>query len=82
MICCNCQKALECKILRDLHSMSKDFSINECKYYDAALRYTYRKIAENDQLMRLIYDYFTGQVEGNYTEEQTKRAITSALWNL
>ncbi len=82
MICCNCKNVLECKILRNLHSMSKDFSINECKDYDAVLKYTYRKIAENDQLMRLIYDYFTGQVEGNYTDEQVKRTIASALLNL
>ena len=29
-----------------------------------------------------IYDYFTNQIEGNYGEEEVKKAIVSALLDL
>ena len=62
--------------------MSKDFSINDCRDYDAVAKYTYKKIAQNDNLMRLIYDYFTGQVEGGYSDEEVRKVITSEMWSL
>jgi hypothetical protein len=62
--------------------MSKDFSINDCRDYDAVAKYTYKKIAQNDALMRLIYDYFTGQVEGGYSNEEVEKVITSEMWKL
>jgi hypothetical protein len=61
--------------------MSNDFSVNECRDYEDMNKYTYRKIAENDCLMHLIYDYFTGQVE-DISDEQCREAIINALWNL
>jgi hypothetical protein len=61
--------------------MSKDFCINDCKDFDDASTYKYRKIAENDDLMKLIYDYFTGNVKG-YSEDVAKEAITSAMWSM
>lgn len=82
MICYHCKKAHGCPTFRKLYSMSKDFSINECRDYDGMSKYTYRKIAENDELMHLIYDYFTGQVDGNFSDDQIKSAITSAIWSL
>ena len=79
MICYHCQKAKECPTFRTLHTISKDFSINDCKDYDSADSYKYKKIAEKDSLLRLIYDYFTGQVEGEYSDEEVREAITSAM---
>lgn len=82
MICYHCEKASGCKVFRSLYSMSKDFNINDCRDYDETSNYKYKKIAEHDDLMHLIYDYFTDQVVGYYSEEQIKAAITSAMWDL
>ena len=81
MICYHCTKASGCSVFRSLYSISKDFCINDCRDFDDASAYKYKKIAENDDLMRLIYDYFTGNVEG-YSEDETKKAITSTIWSL
>ena len=81
MICYHCTKASDCPTFRTLYSMSKDFCINDCRDFVDASDYKYRKIAENDALMRLIYDYFTGNIEG-HSEEEAKRAITGALWDM
>ena len=64
MLCYHCDKASSCSTLRTLYSMSRDFCINECKDYNQTLRTKYKNIAKNDDLMHLIYDYFTGQLEG------------------
>lgn len=81
MICYSCNKASECPTFRKLYFTSKDFCINDCNDYDSVSRYKYKRIAENDNLMHLIYDYFTEQLEG-HTYEEAKRVITSAMWNL
>lgn len=82
MICYHCEKAIGCNAFRLLHSLSNDFSINDCKDYDEVSKYKYRRIAENDDLMHLIYDYFTDQIEGGYSAEEAKAAITSTMWSL
>lgn len=82
MICYRCEKISSCPTFRSLCSISKDFNIKDCRGYDEASQYKYRRIAENDDLMHLIYDYFTGQVEGGYSDEETKAAITNAMWSL
>lgn len=82
MICYRCEKISSCPTFRSLYSMSKNFSINDCRDYDEASQYKYRRIAEHDDLMHLIYDYFTGQVEGGYNDEETRAVITNAMWNL
>lgn len=81
MLCYHCDKANSCPTLRILYSMSKDFCINECRDYNETLKNKYKKIAFNDNLMHLIYDYFTGQLEG-CTEEEAKRVITSTILDL
>lgn len=81
MLCYSCDIANKCNTFRTLYSISDDFCINSCKGYEAASVYKYRKIAENDDLMKLIYDYFTDQVKG-YTLEEAKEAITRVMWNL
>lgn len=78
MLCYNCDKASICHTLITLYSMSRDFCINECKDYNETLKNKYKKIAFNNDLMHLIYDYFTGQLEG-CTDEEAKKVIISAL---
>lgn len=80
MICYRCNKASGCSVFRKLHSMSDDFSINQCEDYNEANN-TYKKIAMHDDLMHLIYDYFTGQLSG-VSEEEAKKAIVSNMWSL
>ncbi|MDD5901727.1 MAG: hypothetical protein PUC73_12630 [Lachnospiraceae bacterium] len=82
MLCYHCKKAEDCATFRNLYSMSTDFAINKCRNYVETEADKYKLIAENDELMKLIYDYFTHQVVGNYTDEEVKQAITSALWSL
>ena len=80
MICYGCNKASGCSVFRQLYSKSKDFSINQCEDYNEANN-AYKKIAMHDDLMHLIYDYFTGQLEG-VSESEARKAITSNMWNL
>ena len=82
MICYHCSNIANCQTFISLHSVSKSFSINDCNDYEDAPRYKYKRIADHDGLMALIYDYFTGQVEGDYSDEQIKEALTKAMWNL
>lgn len=79
MICNNCRNQNKCSTLKQLYNMSSDFSINHCKDYNSDNRY--RKIAEHDDLMRLIYDYFTGQLVG-VSEVEAKKAIECNMFYL
>lgn len=81
MLCYHCTNASGCPTFRTLYSMSKDFCINDCRDFDDALDSTYMKIAENKDLMRLIYDYFTDNIDG-YSKEEAYEAITLVLFNL
>ena len=87
MICYRCEKIGGCSIFQKLYSTSKDFCINDCKDYYEAPEYKYRKIAEHDDLMRAIYDYFTHQIDNKalsreYSDEEIKEFITRAMWAL
>ena len=81
MICYHCKKVESCPTFRTLYSMSNDFCIDNCRDYDDASNYKYKKIAENDDLMRLVYDYFIGNLEG-CSEDEAKEAIISAIWSM
>ena len=82
MICYRCEKVGLCPIYRKLYNISKDFAINDCKEFDEVSKYKYRHIAEHDELMHLIYDYFLGQVEVDASEEEVVRVIKKALLEL
>ena len=82
MICYNCKNACDCKTFMSLYSMSKDFSINNCRQYESDSAYKYKRIAEHDELMRLIYDYFTDQIEGEFSDEEIKEVITRTILSL
>ena len=82
MICLHCNKICECHIVQTLYSMSNDFCINNCKNYDEMPGRKYIHIAEHDDLMALVYDYFTGNLKYDINEDEAKEAITRAMWNL
>ena len=80
MICYRCNKASGCSVFRQLHSMSNKFSIDQGENYNEA-NSAYKKIAMHDDLMHLIYDYFTGKLEG-VSEDEARKAIISNMWSL
>lgn len=79
MICHRCQHAYNCSTLR--YAFKEEFSIDSCKNFIVAPQYRYKRIADNNELMRLIYDYFTGRIEG-HSEDEVKAAITRAMYEL
>lgn len=86
MICYKCEKLNSCNILQKLYLISNDFCINNCKEYIEESKFKYRKIAEHDNLMALIYDYFTNQIENEvsnkYSDEEIKDILTKAMLEL
>ena len=81
-ICHHCENMSECKAFRYLCDMSRDFDIKHCANYEDAIPYKYKRIAEHDELMQVIYDYFTGQIAGDFSEAEVREAITRAIWAL
>lgn len=82
MICDHCRNLEVCAIFRNLYSASNDFDINQCKHYDDSINYKYKKIAEHDDLMNLIYDYFTDRLPDDIGKKEAKEAIIRAILNL
>lgn len=87
MICYSCEKIGECSIFQKLCKISNDFCINDCMEYIKASEFKYKRIAEHDDLMALIYDYFTNQIDKEelpreYSDEEIKECITKAMWRL
>ena len=87
MLCYSCDKIGGCSIFQKLYKISNDFFINDCLEYVGAPELKYRKIAEHDDLMHLIYDYFTNQIDSEelnkeYSDEEIKECITKAMWRL
>ena len=80
MLCYKCKRASVCNVFRKLHTISNNFTINDCNDFDDVSKYRYQKIADDDNLMKLIYDYFTDNLEG-VDSEQAKSAIITALWS-
>lgn len=81
MICCKCDKVSSCTVFRKLLNMSNEFSINQCVEYNES-KNVYKKIAIHDDLMHLIYDYFTGQLAEGVSEEQAREVIIDNMWTL
>lgn len=86
MLCYSCDKIGECSIFQKLYKISNDFFINDCLEYVGAPELKYRKIAEHDELMALIYDYFTNQIEeeiaSKYSDEEIRNIIKRNMWQL
>lgn len=79
MICYDCRNLGNCSVFRQLNSLSSDFSINNCKDYNE--ENYYKRIAEHDDLMHLIYDYFTGRLKG-VSEAEARKAIECNMFYL
>lgn len=75
MLCYTCEKAKDCIVYKKLLMISTDFSVKECKTYISSSARKYKKIAENDDLMRLIYDYFLDDVQGGILEKKLRRLL-------
>ena len=83
MICYNCTKSNECQTFRTLYVISDDFCIKKCKDFEKTSAYKYRKIAANDDLMKLIYDYFMDTVViDDYTDDEVKGVIRQHLMDM
>lgn len=83
MICYHCKNIHSCKTFQTLYDTSKDFGINHCINYEDDPAYKYKRIAEHDELMHVVYDYFTNQiVDVNLSDEEIKDRIAKAMWRL
>ena len=76
MICCYCNNATTCDCMRVAYS--EEFEISKCKNFSEMTEYKYKRIAENEALLKLIYDYFTNNIDG-YSLEEAKEAITRTI---
>jgi hypothetical protein len=65
--------------------MSKDFEINDCRDYEKNSAVKYKLIAQDDELMRFFYDYFTDNLDSplqNVADDEIRRAIRKRLLDL
>ena len=83
MICYSCENIKECSLFHDLHvNCAGNFVIKKCINYDEISATKYKHIAEHDDLMALIFDYFTGNLKGQYDYDYAKECIIKALRRL
>lgn len=78
MICAKCNNLRSCDIVN--HSIN----INSCKNFILNDIYKYLKIAENEDLLLLIYNYFTNEEElySLYTKKEIEEKIQKAIKSL
>lgn len=79
MICYRCEHALTCDCIR--LAFREKFEISNCANFSEMIEYRYKHIAKNEALLKLIYDYFTNNVDGHSLEE-AKEAITRTIIGL
>lgn len=79
MIYYRCEHVRTCDWVR--FACSDGFEISKCKNFSEMTEYKYKHIAENEALLKLIYDYFTDNVDGHSLEE-AKEAITRTIIGL
>lgn len=79
MICNKCENAAKCEHLR--YAFDNDFTIESCKYFELNKIFKYTKIAENENLMLIIYNYFTEDEElySLYTKEEIENKIREVI---
>lgn len=84
MLCYACERVGSCTVFQTLYAMSKDFEIKDCKDYETPYTNKYKLIARNDNLMRVIYDYFTDNLKlpVNIGDEEIKIAIREVLLDM
>ena len=79
MICYRCEKVYTCDWVR--FANKENFEISKCANFSEIQEFKYKRIAEHDELMKLIYDYFTDRVEG-HSDEETKEVLTRVMMSL
>jgi hypothetical protein len=65
--------------------MSKDFEIRDCRDYEKNSAVRYKLIAQDDELMRFFYDYFTDNLDSHLKmveDEEIRRVIRKRLLDL
>jgi hypothetical protein len=65
--------------------MSKDFEIRDCRDYEKNSAVRYKLIAQDDELMRFFYDYFTDNLDLHLKmveDEEIRRVIRKRLLDL
>lgn len=86
MLCYTCERVHSCPIFQTLYAMSKDFEIKDCRDYEKNLTVKYKLIAQDDELIRFFYDYFTDNLDEHVRQtvddEEIRRAIRKRLLDL
>lgn len=83
MLCYSCEKVTSCPTFQTLYEMSKDFEIKDCRDYKSST-YKYKLIAQDDELMRFFYDYFTDNLDSlvHIDDEEIRRVIKQRLLDM
>lgn len=83
MLCYSCEKVHSCAVFQKLYEMSKDFEIKDCKEYKSSA-YKYKLIAQDDELMRFFYDYFTDNLNlpVKMNDEEIRKIIKDRLLDM
>lgn len=79
MICYRCKNVRTCDWVR--FACKEEFEISKCENFSEMNEYKYKHIAANEALLKLIYDYFTDNVDGHSLDE-AKEAITRTIMEL
>lgn len=82
MICYKCEDFLTCN--HPKYAFENNFTIEDCKNFSLADCYKYIKIAKNEDLLLLIYNYFTKEEElySLYTKEEIEEKIKEIIQKL
>lgn len=82
MVCYKCNNFITCSHPR--YAFENDFAIKDCRNFNLADCYKYMGIAKSEELMLLIYNYFTEEEElfSLYTKEEIEGKIREAIKNL
>lgn len=82
MNCYKCDNFLICN--HPKYAYENNFTIEDCKNFSLSDCYKYMKIAKNEELLLLIYNYFTGEEElySLYDKEEIEETIRKAIKNL
>lgn len=83
MLCYSCEKVASCPTFQTLYVMSKDFEIKDCRNYKSST-YKYKLIAQDDELMRFFYDYFTDNLGSlvHIDDKEIRRVIKQRLLDM
>ena len=85
MLCYTCERIHDCPTFQNLYEMSKDFEIKDCRDYKKNSAVKYKLIAQDDELMRFFYDYFTDNLDDHIKsidDAEIRRVIRKRLLDM